>query len=151
MTKRAQILRTDSPELLEQAVARAVELLRAGEVVALPTETVYGLAANALNPEAVQKIFTVKAALAANPLIVHVDGIDMARNLTRNWNERAMELGRAFWPGPLTVVLKKTRSASNCHGGRGHRGYPLAKSPGDASGNCGLWIPPGRSECEPLD
>lgn len=102
-----QILPTDSSERFDAAVRRAAELLRSGEVVALPTETVYGLAANALNPGAVAKIFRVKGRPAHNPLIVHVDGVAMARECTAAWPMLATRLVEAFWPGPLTLVLPR--------------------------------------------
>ena len=76
---RAEILSTHTPALFAAAVQRAAELLRAGEVVALPTETVYGLAANALDPHAVAKIYEVKGRPAHNPIIVHVAGFELAR------------------------------------------------------------------------
>lgn len=86
---------------------RAAELIRAGELVAFPTETVYGLGANALDADAVEKIYAAKGRPAASPLIVHVDSIEMARGLVREWPERAELLAAKFWPGPLTLVLPK--------------------------------------------
>ena len=106
----AEILPTHTPVLFERAVARAVELLRAGEIVALPTETVYGLAANALNDQAVAKIFEIKGRPAHNPVIVHVVGTDMARRCVSEWPEIASKLAAAFWPGPLTIVLPRARA-----------------------------------------
>jgi L-threonylcarbamoyladenylate synthase len=79
--QRTEILSTHTPELFQKAVHRAAELLRAGEVVALPTETVYGLAANALDEKAVAKIFQIKGRPANNPIIVHVAGAEMAEAL----------------------------------------------------------------------
>jgi L-threonylcarbamoyladenylate synthase len=76
-------------------------------LVAFPTETVYGLGANALDPAAIAKIYTAKGRPAASPLIVHVSSIEMARALVREWPERAEQLARIFWPGPLTLVLPK--------------------------------------------
>jgi L-threonylcarbamoyladenylate synthase len=87
---------------------RAAELLRQGEVVALPTETVYGLAANALNPEAVARIYELKGRPAFNPIIVHVSDLDMARRCVREWPPVAQKLAGAFWPGPLTLVLPRS-------------------------------------------
>jgi len=87
---------------------RAAELLRQGEVVALPTETVYGLAANALDPDAVAKIYELKGRPAFNPIIVHVCEIDMARQCVRDWPPMAQKLAESFWPGPLTVVLPRS-------------------------------------------
>lgn len=73
----------------------------------LPTETVYGLAAHALDPAAVARIYAAKGRPAWNPLIVHVADAKAARQLTREWPERAQRLADAFWPGPLTLVLRK--------------------------------------------
>ncbi len=101
----AEILPTHTPALFATAVKRATELLRTGEVVALPTETVYGLAANALDEKAVAKIFQVKGRPAHNPIIVHVAGVAMARQCVTTWPDPAEQLARAFWPGPLTLVL----------------------------------------------
>ncbi|MCU0771401.1 MAG: L-threonylcarbamoyladenylate synthase [Verrucomicrobia bacterium] len=103
----AEILPTHTPALFERAVKRAAEWLAAGEVVALPTETVYGLAANALNPRAVQRIYEVKGRPAHNPIIVHVDGLDRARDCAGDWPAVAQQLARAFWPGPLTLVVPR--------------------------------------------
>jgi L-threonylcarbamoyladenylate synthase len=75
--------------------------------VAFPTETVYGLGANALDPSAVEKIYAAKGRPPASPLIVHVDSIEMARGLARAWPEKAEMLAQRFWPGPLTLVLLK--------------------------------------------
>ena len=89
-------------------LTRAAELLRNGEVVALPTETVYGLAANALNPQAVARIYELKGRPAFNPIIVHVASLDMARTCAREWPPIAQKLANAFWPGPLTLVLPRS-------------------------------------------
>jgi L-threonylcarbamoyladenylate synthase len=106
----AEVLRTDSPKFFQDAVLRAAEALRSGEVVALPTETVYGLAANALNPHAASKIFEIKGRPANNPLIVHVASIEMARQCVSNWPVVAGKLAEAFWPGPLTLVLPRAKA-----------------------------------------
>ena len=105
----AEILSTHTPALFDAAVKRAAELLRAGEVVALPTETVYGLAANALDEKAVAKIFQIKGRPANNPIIVHVAGVEMARRCVKAWPNPAEKLARAFWPGPLTLVLPRAK------------------------------------------
>ena len=91
-------------------VARAVDLLRAGEVVALPTETVYGLAADASNSRAVARIYEAKGRPSFNPLIVHVTGLSMAQNLVEV-PRAALDLMGRFWPGPLTLVLPLRRGA----------------------------------------
>jgi len=88
-------------------IDHAAELLRAGRLVAFPTETVYGLGANALDAEAVARIYAVKRRPATSPLIVHVASIEMAQSLVANWPEIAERLARRFWPGPLTLVLEK--------------------------------------------
>jgi L-threonylcarbamoyladenylate synthase len=107
-TSPAEVLSTDSPSLFEAAVERAAGLLRGGGLVALPTETVYGLAANAFDADAVAKIFDVKGRPAHNPVIVHVSGVEMARRCVSAWPDRADALARAFWPGPLTIVLSRS-------------------------------------------
>jgi len=109
----AEILSTHTPELFQKAVRRAAELLRAGEVVALPTETVYGLAANALDEKAVAKIFQIKGRPAHNPIIVHVAGNEMARDCVKDFSELAEKFSRSFWPGPLTLVLPRAEKISN--------------------------------------
>jgi len=91
-------------------IARAAELLRAGRLVAFPTETVYGLGANALDAEAVKRIFQAKGRPYSSPLIVHVGSIDAARELAADWPDTAEKLARAFWPGPLTIIVPKSAS-----------------------------------------
>ena len=104
-----EILPAHAPELFQKAVRRAAELLRAGQVVALPTETVYGLAANALDAQAVAKIFQIKGRPARNPIIVHVASLEMARRCVTDFPALAEQLARAFWPGPLTLVLPRAK------------------------------------------
>lgn len=86
----------------------AAEALRAGKVVALPTETVYGLAGNAFNPEAVAKIFAAKDRPEFDPLIVHVSTWDMLRSVATEFPPQAKTLAERCWPGPLTMVLPKS-------------------------------------------
>jgi L-threonylcarbamoyladenylate synthase len=107
---KSEVLPTHTRALFEIAVARAVELLRAGEVVALPTETVYGLAANALDAKAVARIYEVKGRPAHNPVIVHVASVEMAKRCTAEWPAVAEKLAKAFWPGPLTMVLPRANN-----------------------------------------
>lgn len=103
-TKRAYINMEDpDPEALKEAAA----LLRSGEIVAFPTETVYGLGANALNAEACARIFEVKGRPQDNPLIVHVNSRMMADKLVARWTEAAEICARTLWPGPLTLILPK--------------------------------------------
>jgi L-threonylcarbamoyladenylate synthase len=91
----------------EADVRRAAELIRAGELVAFPTETVYGLGANALDADAVEKIYAAKGRPPTSPLIVHVDSVEMACSLIREWPQGGELLATRFWPGPLTLVLPK--------------------------------------------
>jgi L-threonylcarbamoyladenylate synthase len=88
-------------------VARAAELLRAGRLVAIPTETVYGLGANALDEAAVRRIFEAKGRPLSSPLIVHVSDLAMARSLASEWPREAEVLAARFWPGPLTIIVPK--------------------------------------------
>ena len=90
-----------------QDIQRAAEILRSGGLVAFPTETVYGLGANALDAVAVRKIFALKGRPATSPLIVHVASIGQARELAAEWPEEAERLAREYWPGPLTLVVPK--------------------------------------------
>lgn len=91
----------------EKALLHAAELLKRGDLVAFPTETVYGLGASAINPEAVAGIFQAKGRPADNPLIVHIAGIEQASLLAREVPPEATLLARYFWPGPLTMILPK--------------------------------------------
>lgn len=88
-------------------INQAVEILRQGGLVAFPTETVYGLGANALDSSAVQAIFTAKGRPSQNPLIVHVSESAEAKSLTSDWPTIAQTLSEHFWPGGLTIVLPK--------------------------------------------
>ena len=88
-------------------VTRAVAWLRASEIIGLPTETVYGLAADASNAEAVAKIYAAKGRPVDHPLIVHVASADAARAWAATWPEAAEKLAAAFWPGPMTLIVKR--------------------------------------------
>lgn len=94
---------TEDPIGLDEAAAR----IRSGELVAFPTETVYGLGANALDAAAVEKIYELKGRPATSPLIVHVASIEMARNAVAHWPPLAERLAERWWPGPMTLVLPK--------------------------------------------
>ncbi|MBV2262833.1 MAG: threonylcarbamoyl-AMP synthase [Thauera sp.] len=89
------------------AIERAARLLRAGDLVGMPTETVYGLAADALNPEAVRKIFAAKGRPADHPVIVHLPSADHLPRWAASIPKDALALARAFWPGPLTLILRR--------------------------------------------
>lgn len=92
----------------ENSIIEAGKLLSEGELVAIPTETVYGLAANALDEKAVRRIFEVKGRPQDNPLIVHIGELSMWDELVTEVSERALKLAKAFWPGPLTIILPKS-------------------------------------------
>ena len=88
-------------------MAQAAAVLRGGGLVAFPTETVYGLGVHALDATAVRRLYAAKGRPEYNPLIVHVADIEAARALSRQWPEMATRLAQAFWPGPLTLVVRK--------------------------------------------
>ena len=96
-----------TPETDENAVKTAAALIRQGEVVGMPTETVYGLAANALDGEAVKKIFLAKGRPQDNPLIVHIADFDQIYDLCPSVPPQAKQLAEAFWPGPMTMIVPK--------------------------------------------
>lgn len=91
----------------ERELTQAAEAIRQGSLVAFPTETVYGLGANALDGNAVARIYEVKQRPWASPLIVHVSDEAMARSITAEWPQLAQTLAAKFWPGPLTIILRK--------------------------------------------
>ena len=109
MKIKTQVLPADKAE----SIAKAAELLRSGELVALPTETVYGIAADARNGEAVKKIFEAKGRPQDNPLIVHICGMEMLNGIVSEVPERAKKLAAAFWPGPLTMVMPRGPEVSD--------------------------------------
>ena len=89
-------------------VEQAARIIREGGLVGMPTETVYGLAANALDGEAVKKIFAAKGRPQDNPLIVHISDFGQIDRLVKNLPESAKKLAAAYWPGPMTMVLEKS-------------------------------------------
>lgn len=96
-----------APESSDPAIRQAAEIIRGGGLVAFPTETVYGLGANALDREAVLRIFAAKQRPSWDPIIVHASSVEMARSLVRQWPPAAQRLAERFWPGPLTILLPK--------------------------------------------
>lgn len=92
---------------VEDKLARAGDIIRRGGLVAFPTETVYGLGGDALNPEASKKIYAAKGRPSDNPLIVHIADMEHLGGIVRKTPEKAMRLARAFWPGPLTLIFEK--------------------------------------------
>ncbi len=93
----------------EQVIEKACEILRNGDIVAIPTETVYGLAGDASNADAIKKIFTAKGRPQDNPLIVHISNMDMLNKVVSQVSQDAMKLANAFWPGPLTIIMPKSK------------------------------------------
>ena len=100
-------IRVDAVAPDPEVIAHAAALIRGGELVAFPTETVYGLGAHALDPRAVAQIYAAKGRPSYNPLIVHVLDVEQARALVTEWPPLAEALAERFWPGPLTLVLPK--------------------------------------------
>lgn len=98
---------------MTKEIKTAKKLLKNGFVVAVPTETVYGLAANAFDATAVEKIFEIKGRPLFNPLIVHIKSIDYLQTITQNIPDVALKLASIFWPGPLTLVLEKKSCISD--------------------------------------
>jgi L-threonylcarbamoyladenylate synthase len=97
----------------QDEINEAVAALRAGELVAFPTETVYGLGANANHPEAVRKIFKLKGRPSSHPVIVHLDDPKYVLRWAREMTPAAEKLAAAFWPGPLTLVLKRAPAVAD--------------------------------------
>lgn len=92
----------------------ACEILKNGGVVGIPTETVYGLAANAFDPQAIEKIFGAKGRPQDNPLIVHIAALDTVYQIAKEVPQTALKCAEKFWPGPLTIVLNKTDKIPAC-------------------------------------
>lgn len=101
-------MRTQRLDGSPQGIARAGEILRAGGLVAIPTETVYGLAANALDGSAIQKIYAAKERPGDNPLIAHIGEVSQLAALVKAVPPAAQRLAEAFWPGPLTIILERS-------------------------------------------
>jgi L-threonylcarbamoyladenylate synthase len=114
----------------DPALLAAAAILRRGGLVAFPTETVYGLGANALNPEAVEKIFAAKQRPHWDPVIVHVANVAAARALTLAWPRSADRLAEVFWPGPLTMLLPRAAQVpALCTAGRDKVGVRMPSHP----------------------
>lgn len=102
-----KVIKIDTDDIPEGCLSEAARILRDGGLVAFPTETVYGLGANALNEDAARKIYEAKGRPSDNPLIVHISEIDDMEALAKDIPEQAYQLAKVFWPGPLTIILKK--------------------------------------------
>lgn len=104
-----EVLKVVDLENEKDIINKAAGLIKAGELVAFPTETVYGLGANGIDPVAAGKIFTAKGRPADNPLILHISKMDKLKELTREVPDEAFKLAERFWPGPFTMVLKRSK------------------------------------------
>ncbi len=126
-TPLTRVLRVDplNPEVGPMQIA--AEYIRRGEVVAFPTETVYGLGADATNDAAVRKIYAAKGRPSDNPIIVHIASMDQLRTVADSIDRRALELIEVYWPGPLTIVFHKTRLVS--YEATGHRETVAVRMP----------------------
>lgn len=98
----------------KNGIKTACEILKKGGIVAVPTETVYGLAANCYDEDAVKKIFEAKGRPQDNPLIVHICDMEMLKDIAREIPEIALKCAQKFWPGPFTMILPKTEKIGNC-------------------------------------
>ncbi|MDD3369613.1 MAG: L-threonylcarbamoyladenylate synthase [Lachnospiraceae bacterium] len=103
-----EVVKIEEDKIDQSVMKRAGEILKAGGLVAFPTETVYGLGGDALNKESSRKIYAAKGRPSDNPLIVHIAGMEDLDAITKEVPEAAYRLAKAFWPGPLTMILKKS-------------------------------------------
>lgn len=99
---------TDGDIQKQKKINAAGQIIKEGGLVAFPTETVYGLGADALNPGASSKIYAAKGRPSDNPLIVHISNMEDLEKITRNVPDEAKKLAEQFWPGPLTMIFEKT-------------------------------------------
>ena len=104
-----QIIRMDESNIDPEAIRYAGEILKQGGLVAFPTETVYGLGGDAMNPDSSRRIYAAKGRPSDNPLIVHLCRVDDIYRVASYVPEAARKLAEVFWPGPLTMILRKTR------------------------------------------
>ena len=109
-----RVLTTATQDEFNNAVEQATELLRKGETVAIPTETVYGLAANAFDEAAIEKIFKAKGRPQDNPLIVHISDLSQLESVVLKTGDIHRKLAEAFWPGPLTIIFPKGKDVPEC-------------------------------------
>ena len=99
--------------MITKSLENAIITLRKNELIAIPTETVYGLAGNAYNETAIKKIFELKKRPFYNPLIVHIKSLAYLQEIASDIPDNALKLAKVFWPGPLTLVLKKQKHISD--------------------------------------
>lgn len=124
------VLKVDPIHPDSDSIRQAADAIRGGELVIFPTETVYGLAADALNEAAVRRVFEAKGRMENHPLPVQVAGVEQLAGIAAHVPEAAMKLANAFWPGPLTMVLEKAESLSDLvAGGTGKVGVRVPDHP----------------------
>jgi len=108
MKQETLIVKVDPANPEKETIAKATDILKNGGIVAFPTETVYGLGADALNPKAIEKVFLAKGRPADNPMIVHISRLSQLAIVAEDITSKARDLIENFWPGPLTIIFKKT-------------------------------------------
>ncbi len=108
-----KLIKIDTKKPDEYAIKQAADAIRRGELVVFPTETVYGLAADALNEDAVRRVFKAKGREESHPLPVQLASVDHLNQISSDIPENAKRLGERFWPGPLTIVIKKRKEISD--------------------------------------
>jgi L-threonylcarbamoyladenylate synthase len=104
----AELIAVDPTNPDPNIICKAARIITTGGLVAFPTETVYGLGADATNPDSIRRIFAAKGRPSTNPLIVHCESMDRIRTCVSDWPTQAQILAEAFWPGPLTLILPKS-------------------------------------------
>ena len=125
-----EIVQVDSQRPEPERIARAAALIRAGEVVGIPTDTVYGLASDAFNGAAAEKVFALKQRAATAPLLLLVNSMEMARSCAASLPEMFVRLAEKFWPGPLTIVVPASpRIPAQVTAGLGTVGIRFPQSP----------------------
>lgn len=107
-TKIVSITKNESKDDILDKLSQAGDIIKSGGLVAFPTETVYGLGGDALNPESSKKIYAAKGRPSDNPLIIHIADMEHLEKIVSNVSEKTRKLAAAFWPGPLTMVMKKS-------------------------------------------
>lgn len=126
----AEILQVDPIDPEPDRIARAGELIRRGEVIAIPTDTLYGLAANPFDNAAVERVFAIKGRPKNNPLLLLIDSLEMASELSAQLPATFHKLARQFWPGPLTIVVSASaKLPSEVTAGTGSIGLRLPLAP----------------------
>ena len=127
-----RLVKINNMEDCKKDMEEAGELIKAGELVAFPTETVYGLGGNGLLPDAAKKIYAAKGRPSDNPLILHVCDMQMVESLVKEIPDNARRAMEHFWPGPMTVILQKADQVPDCVTG----GLDTGSDPYAGSSSC---------------